>query len=981
MITPSWNAIRPQTVATARQMKGTRMMRFLTSTSRMAALLLALGLSVLPVLGQSAAKDSKTVAAAASPVERLPNGVQLTAGGINVRVQFYAAGTVRVVKWPNGGKADKISLSVVQKELPALELRVEESPTAVTFASDKVRLQISKSDGSIQYLDKDGRTVLAEQGKAEFVPAKIERETAAFNVQQNFKLSAGEGLYGLGQHQSGIMNYRGQTVKLVQSNTEAVSPVLVSTAGYGLFWDNYSKTIFADSATKTSFWSEVGDNIDYYFFYGPSMDEAIAGYRQLTGVAPLYGKWAYGYWQSKEHYATQDEILGVAQKYRQLHIPIDNIVQDWNYWGDNDKWGGMIFDPARYSRPKEMFDTLHQQNYHVMISIWAGLGPKTEIHQEMDKKGFLFPTVGWAGFKYFDVYNPAATDLYWKYANEGIFSKGVDAWWMDSTEPDMVNALTKESEEFEMKRVSDNHLGTFARYLNPYSLPDTVAIYENQRKTTDQKRVFILTRSTFAGQQRAAATTWSGDIGSSWEVYKKQIAAGVNHSMSGLPYWTFDIGGYTIACQGGVFMNGDKDPAYQELYTRMFQFGAFSPIFRSHGSNTPREMWEFSAYEPVLEKFDNLRYRLMPYIYSLGWQVTHNGYSIMRGLPMDFTADQKTYAIDDEYMFGPAILVSPVTEYMEHRPPENSIPIAAANFKTKNGKAGLNVSYYCDDHFEKLCHEGVETGVNLFWYTGWPDFIKDAHFSMRWEGKLIPSESGTYRFDLKSFGGKHLFLDGKELAHTYDDMESWTVPVELVAGKPYDFKFETSNSSLGAFRAQVYWKTPMVFAKEKVAETKAKTRNVYLPAGTQWFDFWTGEKMEGGKTVAADAPIEKMPLAVRAGSIVPMGPFVQYATERPADPIELRIYPGADGSFTLYEDEDDNYNYEKGLYATIELRWDDARHQLTIGARKGSFPGMLLSRSFQIVLVGTNHGTGVAIETHPDAVVTYNGDEQTVQLH
>ncbi len=955
-------------------------MRFLVSVLRLAALCSAVSLCVSPAVCQSnssASKDAQTVPPSPG-TQRIQNGVQLKLGDLNVKVQFHSKEIVRVVKWPAGGTSEKVSLSVKQKVVPNLNVRIEENQAGVTLSCGQVKLLISKRDGSIEYLSSNNRTILKELGRPSFAPTQIKREERAFSVQQNFKLSADEGVYGLGQQQLGVMNYRGRTVKIVQANTKAVTPVLVSTAGYGILWDNYSKTIFDDSKDKTSFWSEVADNIDYYFFYGPTIDGEIAGYRELTGEAPMYGKWAYGYWQSKEHYATRDELLGIAQQYRDRRIPIDNIVQDWNYWGNNDNWGGMIFDETKYPRPKEMIDQLHKENFHLMISIWAGLGPSSQIYKDMDTHGFLFPTVGWAGFKYFDVYNPAATDLYWKYANEGLFSKGVDGWWMDSTEPDIVNALTQESEEYEMKREPDNHLGTFARYLNTYSLLDTDAIYKNQRKETDRKRVYILTRSTFAGQQRAAATTWSGDIGSSWEVYKRQIAAGINHSMSGIPYWTFDIGGYSLGCQGGVFMNGGKDPAYQEFYTRMFQFGAFAPIFRSHGSETPREIWEFGEYTPVLEKFDTLRYRLLPYIYSLGWQVTHNGYTIMRGLAMDFTGDRKTYSIDDQYMFGPAIMVSPVTTFMYHRPPELGTLVAPAQFKTKDGKPGLYATYFCDNEFKTPCHEDVEPDVNLDWYTGYASFITGPKFSIRWEGKLIPSETGDYRFDLKSFGPRRVYLDGKEVAHNYESMESWTVPVALVAGKEYDFKFETANSSLGAFRAQLYWKTPAIHAKESVVEAREKTRSVYLPAGSSWFDFWTGEKLEGGRNVVADAPIEKMPLTVKAGSILPMGPLLQYSAEKPADPIELRIYPGADGSFTLYEDESDNYNYEKGVYSTIAFYWDDAKRLLTVDARKGEFPGMLTTRVFQVVIVGKSHGTGVDVTSNPDKVISYQGERQVI---
>ena len=337
-------------------------MRLLTVVLKVAAPSLALCLSVSPVLCQSSAQPPKDApaGAASATVQQIQNGIQLATGGLNVKVQFYAEGIVRVVKWPARGTSAKASLSVIQEDLPALDVPVKEDATNVTLSSGKITMLVSKSDGSIQFLDSNGGTVLREQGQAVFAPTGIERESSAFSVRQNFTLSAEEGVYGLGQQQLGVMNYRGHTVKIVQANTKAVTPVLVSTAGYGIFWDNYSKTIFDDSRGQTSFWSEVGDNIDYYLFYGPTIDQEIAGYRQLTGQAPLYGKWAYGYWQSKEHYATRDELLGIAQTYRDKHIPIDNIVQDWNYWGNNDNWGGMIFDETKYPRPKEMIDELHR---------------------------------------------------------------------------------------------------------------------------------------------------------------------------------------------------------------------------------------------------------------------------------------------------------------------------------------------------------------------------------------------------------------------------------------------------------------------------------------------------------------------------------------------------------------------------------------------------------------------------------------------
>jgi alpha-D-xyloside xylohydrolase len=938
--------------------------------------------------------------------QRVQNGVQLNTGKLNVKVQFYADNVVRVVKWAPGGTSEKTGLVVIQTNLPDLNIRVHEYAELLTLRSGKLILQLSKIDGSVQYLSGNGLPIVKELGEAVIAPVEVAHEDNASSIQQDFKLREDEGIYGLGQHQDGHMNYRGRTVKLVQANTEAVSPFLISTRNYGILWDNYSKTVFTDTADKMSLWSEVGDNVDYYFIHGkpsvrnsgahepenpphpppsPSggeggrrsgegaMDDVIAGYRDLTGHAPMYGKWAYGYWQSKEHYKTRDEVLGIAQEYRKRQIPIDNIIQDWNYWGGNSNWSSMVFDETKYPDPKGMVDALHDMNFHMMISIWPGLGPNAEIFKEMDRNGFLYPPFGWAGFKYYDAYNPQANDIYWKHLNNGLYSKGIDGWWIDSTEPDVINALTKEGQEAWMKYVGTNHLGSWARYLNPFSLAMTDDLYKNLRKEKDGKRVYILTRSTFAGQQRNAATTWSGDIGANWDVYRKQISAGVNHSMAGIPYWTFDIGGFVIGSYGGVFSNGGKDPAYRELYTRMFQLGAFCPIFRAHGSEIPREIWEFGEFSDVLVKFDNLRYRLLPYIYSLAWRVTDSGYTIMRGLPMDFANDRKTYSIDDQFMFGPAIMVCPVTEYMLHRPPEDSILIAPEHFRTKDGKPGLNTRYYNDDKFETLAREQVETNINAFWYTGFPDFITDRKFSMRWEGKLVPTQTGQHRFHMKSFGPKKVFLDGKELQPNYFSVEFYTVPVELEAGKEYDFAFETANSVLGAFRAQLFWKTPEIHAREKLVQAREKTRSVYLPAGTEWIDFWTGQTIEGGEKVVVDTPIDRMPLMVRAGSIVPMGPFVQYATEKPADPIELRIYPGADGTFTLYEDENDNYNYEKGIHSTITFEWENVKRRLTISDRKGSFPGMLKERTFNVVIVGTDHGTGVENTASADKVIRYQG--------
>jgi len=912
-------------------------------------------------------------------VKPLKNGIQVETGKLNVKAQFYADEIVRVVKWLPGESAKKLSLVVIQDTLPAIKIKFKENSKEVVLSSEKITLNISKKDGKIEYLTPNNESILKEKGGPNITTVEYEYEKA-FSVQQKFLLTPDEGIYGLGQHQYGYMNYRGRKVVLVQTNIDAVVPFLISTRGYGILWDNYSKTIFEDNDKETYLWSDVGDNIDYYFIYGKNMDGVIASYRNLTGQAPMYGKWAYGYWQSKEHYVSREELLNVAFEYRRRKIPIDNIIQDWQYWGDNDKWSGMVFDKERYPKPEEMIDSVHDMNYHIMFSIWPGLGPNTEIYKEMQKKGYLFDVVGWASFKYYDAFIPEANDVYWKYLKKGLFSKGADAWWVDSPEPDIINATMKESQEYEMKKVGMNHLGSWARYLNAYSLVMMDKLYENQRKETDKKRVYILTRSAFAGQQRTAATTWSGDIGASWEIYKKQIAAGINFCMSGLPYWTFDIGAFVIGAYGGVFSGGGKDPAYQELYARMFQFGSFCPIFRAHGSETPREIWEFGEFTESMIKIDRLRYRLLPYIYSIAWKVTSEGYTIMRGLPMDFTEDKETYLVNDQFMFGPAVMVCPVTQYMIHRPPESSILITPEHFRTKDGKLGVHAKYYKDPEFKILSHKQIEPDINHLWYTGRPDYMTDSAFSVRWEGKLIPSQTGKHQFHLKSYDAKRIILDGKELPIIYTSVEQYTDFVQLEAGREYDFILKMQNRSTGAAKMKLYWKTPSIFEKEETVEERKKARAVYLPTGHSWVDFWTGKTHLGGQTIVADAPIDKIPLLVKKGSIIPMGPFIQYSTEKEADPIELRIYMGADAEFTLYEDENDNYNYEKGIYAIIPFYWNDKKQELTIDNRKGSFPGMLTKRNFQIVLVKERHGTGVEITENPDKVILYEGEKLTVKF-
>lgn len=665
--------------------------------------------------------------------------------------------------------------------------------------------------------------------------------TKTYQVYQPFVLDKEEAIYGLGQLQNGKMIQRNMTKNLIQGNVEDVSPFFQSTKGYGVFWDNYSPTLFTDNEVETSFRSEVGDCVDYYFMYGKDADGVIAQVRSLTGQAPMFPLWTYGYWQSKERYKSQEEVVDVVRKYRELGIPLDGIIQDWQYWGHNYLWNAMDFQNPTFNNPQKMMEDVHAMNAHMAISIWSSFGPMTKPYRELDKKGMLFNFTTWpqsgleswppnmeypSGVRVYDAYNPEARDIYWKYLNDGIFKLGMDAWWMDSTEPDH---LDWKPEDMDTK----TYLGSFRKVRNAYPLMTVGGVYDHQRAVTSDKRVFILTRSGFLGQQRYGANVWSGDVASTWESFRNQIPAGLNFSLCGMPHWNSDIGGF-FAGHYNKSWNDDsasKNPLYQELYVRWLQFGTFNPMMRSHGTDVYREIYKFGKKgEPVydaIEKMIGLRYSLLPYIYSTSWEVSNRQSSFMRALMMDFVDDRKVWDINDEYMFGKSILVAPITH-----------------------------AQYTPEAVVKVSEE-----------EGW-----------------------------NRDGAKKTKTDA-----AVDFMET-------------------------------------------------KSTNIYLPAGTLWYDFWTNEKHEGGKEITKETTLDVIPLYVKAGSIIPVGPQVQYATEKPWDHLELKVYAGANGNFILYEDEFDNYNYEKGAYTEIPISWNNISRKLTIGARKGAYGGMLKNRKFTVTL-------------------------------
>lgn len=739
--------------------------------------------------------------------------------------------------------SSKVSLIVTAQPDPAVQFQVQETPDGLLFSTSEITIAIDRQTTAFTYCDRQGNLLTREpaQGGKTLDPIDVlvsvfddstveSRSTAdgvrvdaanvrkvidrqAYHTKLEFEWAEGEALYGLGSHEEGMFNLRGQHQYLYQQNMKATIPVLLSTRGYGIFLNGCSLMTFHDDAFGSYLWSDVDDELDYVFIYGPEFDQIIQELRALTGQAPLLPKWAYGYLQSKERYTSQSELLEIVREYRARELPLDCIVLDWKSW-PGELWGQKSLDPDRFPDPDQMMEDLHALHARLMVSIWPIMKPGGDNWQELHDQGFLLGNQA-----NYDAFNPAARACYWQQAKRGLFAHGIDAWWCDCTEPfeaDWKGAIKPEPEERlrvnteEAKRYLDPEL------INAYSLLHSEGIYHGQRQVTESKRVVNLTRSAYLGQQRYATITWSGDVVATWDTLCRQIADGLNFCVTGMPYWTTDIGAFFVKRKpdlwfwAGDYDAGIDDLGYRELYVRWFQFGAFLPMFRAHGTDAPREIWRFGEpgdpmYEALVKSLQ-LRYRLLPYIYSLAGWTTHQAYTMLRALPFDFRQDPAVYDVADQFMFGPAFLVNPVTEPL----------------------------YYTRD------------SVSL------PD-----------------------------------------------------VP---------------------------------------------KTRSVYLPAGIDWYDFWTDQCYHGGQTIEASATLDMLPLYVRAGSIVPMGPRRQHVNDQPDAPIELHVYPGNDGCFLLYEDEGDSYHYEQGAFATIQIKWDNAARLLTLGQRAGQYPGMLEQREFRVIV-------------------------------
>lgn len=803
--------------------------------------------------------------------EKQKNGILLSREEKKLSIQFVNSAVVRVRFVPAGDFKDNGTDVCLPRKDELVNYTVRQNHGLVILRSALLKLIISLKTGSIQYFDHLGKLLLAENSESprntekvmlnknvfndadskvektangDQVTANIAKKEAvgtAWKARQQFNWQNGEALYGLGSHQEDYMNLRGTMQYLYEYNLKKSMPVLLSTKGYGMLFDAGSAMVFHDDAAGSFIDMLAVNQIDYYFMYGPGFDQIVHHFRSLTGKVELPPKYMFGYIQSKERYTNQHEVDSVFNRFRSTHIPLDVIVQDWLYWKDG-LWGYKKFDEKKYPDPIKMIENIHQQNGHLMMSIWPQMASNEE--KEMNDKGFIL------GRKIYNAYNPASRQMYWDdYVNKNLFSKGVDAWWPDSSEPVEfdwnrgANSIADKPEirfERNLKALADL-LGE--ERVNTYSLHHTMGIYENQRKVNNQKRVVILTRASYPGQQRYGTMVWNGDSKATWNDFKSWIPGGLNYMVTGSPYWTIDAGAFFVRSKAewfskGDFATGTADSGYREFYVRNIQYAGWLPVLRSHGTDFAREPWQFGSsgepfYDAIIKQID-LRYRLLPYIYSLAAKVTNEDYTMTRSLLFDFRYDSKVYDIKNEFMFGGSFLVCPVTEPMYFAP--GSKPL-----------------------------QGVE-----------------------------------------------------------------------------------------------------------------KNRSVYLPSQTNWIDFWTGKAFVGGQAIIADAPIDHIPVFVKAGSIVPMGPIVEYATEKPGSPLEIRIYPGKNGSFTVYEDEGDNYNYQKGQSATYTFSWDDRQRELTISNRKGSFKGVVKKRQLNIVLVKAGQGNGV--QESAGKRIIYTGQHTVIKL-
>lgn len=787
-----------------------------------------------------------------------------------VSVNFLQPDIVRVLKTTDGKEPQKSLVVTMQPQ--ACKVAVSTTDGKTTMKSTALTVTIDGQTGCVTFTSKEGKHLLKE-GDWQLSILNSQLDKGCVRARSNFQLDADEPIYGIGLMENYKMNQRGEHRRMIQSNLEDFQNIFQSLKGYALYWDNYSPTQIDDTPEQgLTLDSEVADGIDYYFMYGKNADGNVALIRQLTGDVPMLPLWSYGFWQSRERYQSQEELTEVVDKYRATGVPLDGIIMDWQYWDSNYLWNAMEFLNPKFPHPQQMIDHVHSKDVHFAISIWQSFGPQTKAYRQLNEKGLLFDFETWpqsgisqwpprmdypSGVRVYKPYTEEARDIYWQNLRR-LFDMGCDVWWMDSTDPD--HHSFKESDlDVETPLSSpegETQMVSYRKLRNAFPLECVRGVYENQRKTTDQKRAMILTRSGFAGQQRYASNVWTGDVRSDWPTLRNQIPMLLNYSLTGNPHSNTDIGGFFSGAYNrsyGDCASGAQNPQFQELYVRWMQFGAFCPMMRSHGTETYRELYYFGKpgepiYDALLSAI-KLRYRLLPYIYSTAWEVTKNRGTFMRALWMDYASDSKTHDMKSEFLFGRNLLVAPIVD--AQYTPEKRMK------------------------FDEM--------------SGWD------------KKNLTPDPNGE------------------------------------VSSRPINFLEEKSNT-------------------------------VYLPAG-KWYDFFSGKAYDGSQEITLKTTIHTIPLFVPAGSIIPMNGDLQSTAQRDWSKLELRVYPGANGSFTFYEDDGETYAYEKGQYLEIPIKWSDRSRTLTIGKQQGQFAGSMQNRQFTIILPDGTTNT-----------VSYKGKTVSVKL-
>lgn len=909
-------------------------------------------LALLPaalLAGEALSAQASEKAIPFEAITPIDGGLRLTQGAYLVDLYLTDKNCLSVIKYPRNTPVPYGFF------LNPAKLKAKPSYKAQTLSYGALSIRINEANGSLEIAHK-GRVIITDLGG---------------ESQGQFVMADESDLYGLGQFRDPLVNYRNQSVYLAQGNMDAINPVLISPKGFSLLWDTGTESHFSSSEKRLEF-TNPSPVARYHLMFGEKMDELIASYRRLTGGAPMLPKYTFGFWQSQETYKTQDQLMAILDGYRARKLPLDVMVQDWSYWGDASVFSALDWDKKRFPDPKAMCDHVHKHNAHIICSIWPAFGPETPIYKELDAGGHLFAKPHWCGGKVLDISAPKAQAIYWRYIKEGILSKGMDGLWTDGVEPEFLSTGSRYVTSQAYLSNGQSHQGPIKDHSLTFSYIQAKLLYTNLRALRPTKRPFLLTRSVYAGQQAFNAITWSGDIFAGWVTLRNQIICAQQISLSGIPYWTNDIGAFLITHR---FPEGLADITYRELYVRWFQFVAFLSIFRAHGTEIRREIWAMGEKgEPHYEALKHaleLRYALMPTIYSLAAKITHDHDTMIRPLIMDYAHDARIKDYSYLYMFGRDILVCPVTTPLLHTQvdPYEFIP----NYAVKGLKGpAAEVAFYEGANFEKLVETRLSDDLKMSWFGDLPVELKGKPYSAIWKGTITAEESGRHkwriitqgliRFSLEgqikvaSAGTKEAKANGATGAVSFaghKNDEAYLFEMDMVAGQAYEFELTQSQSKPDAVSLWVEWITPSHAKDMTVSSTKSF--EAYLPKGADWYAFGKTKKLKGGQVLKLRPKLDELPLFVRAGSIIAQSPGILHTGETPKA-IELHIYPGKNGLCELYEDEGDGFGYEKGAYSLLKIRWDDKKRTLSFAKTQGRYPKQQQSRTFTLILY-TDKGT------------------------